>query len=166
MKNLLSKMILELNARMTQENCEREESGVPKLRKGKLYLLGQMSLMVNEKVSATLTLAQTADVDAQLDSEYFVLKCFKEILQKNGLQYDMDSEKIWLPKDKVFLSLLQEPMIEVLIVDPESTLVSKAVKAPIKNKILIREAIACDMFPNLISRIEENGGEISIFLKD
>jgi hypothetical protein len=49
-------------------------------------------------------------------------------------------------------------------IDPESALVSKAVKAPKKNKQLIREAIASDAFPTLVDRILANGGKLENFV--
>lgn len=49
-------------------------------------------------------------------------------------------------------------------IDPESTLVSKAVKAPEKNRFLIREAITAKIFPNLVDRILKNGGKLESFI--
>jgi len=55
-------------------------------------------------------------------------------------------------------------MVIVEAIDPESALVSKAVKAPQKNKQLIREAIASEEFPTLVDRILENGGRLENFI--
>jgi hypothetical protein len=51
-------------------------------------------------------------------------------------------------------------------IDVESALVSKAVKAPRKNKQLIREAIASGKFPELVDRILENGGKLENFYEE
>ena len=56
--------------------------------------------------------------------------------------------------------------IEVKLIDAESTLVSKAIHAPQKNKQLIRQAIASCKFPDLVDRIIENNGQIDFFLED
>ena len=56
--------------------------------------------------------------------------------------------------------------VRVKLLDAESALVSKAVKAPKKNKLLIVDAIASEKFPNLIERIEKNGGDLKFFLED
>jgi hypothetical protein len=56
--------------------------------------------------------------------------------------------------------------IEVKLIDAESTLVSKAIHAPKKNKQLIRQAIASDKFPDLVDRIIENKGKLDFFLED
>ena len=55
---------------------------------------------------------------------------------------------------------------EVKLIDAESTLVSKAIHAPQKNKQLIRQAIASGKFPGLVDRIIENNGKIDFFLED
>ena len=49
------------------------------------------------------------------------------------------------------------------MIDPESALVSKAVKGPEKNEQLVREAIASTKFPNLVQRILLNGGKLENF---
>jgi queuine/archaeosine tRNA-ribosyltransferase len=54
----------------------------------------------------------------------------------------------------------------VKLIDAESTLVSKAIHAPQKNKQLIRQAIASDKFPDLVDRIIENNGKLDFFLED
>lgn len=54
--------------------------------------------------------------------------------------------------------------LTVLKLDPESALVSKAVKAPEKNKVLIREALASGEFAGLADRILKAGGKLEKFL--
>jgi hypothetical protein len=56
--------------------------------------------------------------------------------------------------------------IDVKLVDAESTLLSKTIHAPKKNKSLIRQAIASGKFPNLVDRIIENNGKLEFFLED
>ena len=128
-----------------------------------MRLLGQMSLLVNKKVSTILSLAQTADRDAQLDMDSVVKKELTSILKKYGLIYDEDSKLIWIPPGAKFEILFDLKNVVVKSIDPESALVSKAVKAPEKNKQLIREAIASGKFKTLIARIEKNGGKLEFF---
>ncbi|NBW99593.1 hypothetical protein EBR03_08485 [bacterium] len=122
-----------------------------------------MSLLVNKKVSTILSLAQTADRDAQLDMDSVVKKELTSILKKYGLIYDEDSKLIWIPPGAKFEILFDLKNVVVKSIDPESALVSKAVKAPEKNKQLIREAIASGKFKTLIARIEKNGGKLEFF---
>ncbi len=53
--------------------------------------------------------------------------------------------------------------VTVDTIDPESALVSKAVKAPVKNRQLIRQAIASGAFPNLVERLLKHGGKLEDF---
>jgi hypothetical protein len=52
------------------------------------------------------------------------------------------------------------------LLDAESTLVSKAIYAPQKNKQLIRQAIKSGKFSALVDRIIENNGKLDFFLGD
>jgi len=76
----------------------------------------------------------------------------------------MDCTSIY--KAMIFGFLLAVSMKRVKLLDPESALVSKAVKDPTKNKVLIIDAIASGKFLNLVERIEANGGNLEYFLGD
>ncbi len=112
------------------------------------------------EVSLILSLAQTGDLDALLTMDHIVKEELKKILLKQGLVYDEDSHLIWIPPGARFEDVFDFEHVIVASIDPESALVSKAVKAPQKNKQLIRQAIASDQFPALVDRILKNGGEL------
>jgi hypothetical protein len=120
--------------------------------------------MSHEQVSAYLSLVQTNDLDALLKMEYVVKVEFKKLLNEVGLIYDEDSYLIWVPPGARFDPLFDFETVEVHIIDAESALVSKAVKAPEKNKQLIREAIASGQFSSLLDRILASGGNLEDFL--
>jgi hypothetical protein len=162
----LELIFTELNERVDVLNIERREEGGRQISKAEVKLLGQMSLLANEKVSALLYLAQTADMDALLNMDTIVKMELTRILQKHGLIYDEDSKLIWLPKGTRFEELFDLKNVTVKYIDPESALVSKAVKAPKKNKQLVREAITSGKFPTLVDRIEKNGGALEFFAED
>lgn len=164
MKEKLRNIFLELSNWIVSENTEREESGARKIAQCKVTILGQMSLLVDDKVSAVLNLAQTGDLDAKLEMDFPVKKKLKELLSEEGLVYDEDSEKIFIPLRSRELPLFEFEKITVLRLDPESALVSKAVKAVKKNRQLLRQAIDKNSFPNLLDRIEENEGDLSKIL--
>ena len=163
-KDILSQIFINLDAWIDAENSIRSDSGALKLPKCQVTILGQMSLLVDEKISATLNLAQTGDLDAKLKMDFPVKQKLKELLAEQGLVYDEDSEKIFIPKGSVELPLFEFKNITVKRIDPESALVSKAVKAPDKNRQLLRQVIDKNKFPNLIDRIEENNGDLSKLL--
>jgi hypothetical protein len=109
-----------------------------------------------------LELTATLDVDAWVDSEYFVLSKFKDVLQRKGLVYDDDSPKIWIPPGATFTEIFRTSRLIVSDVDPLYSLTSKAIKAPEKNRILIREALKIYGDP-LRRLIEKHGGPIRDF---
>jgi hypothetical protein len=163
-QNQLMKVFVELNQRVEALNQERLDDGLFAVPKAKAQILGQMSLLANEKVSVLLTLAQTGDLDALLTMDGLVKAELKKILLNQGLLYDEDSYLIWIPPKSTFNTLFDLEHILVQLIDAESALVSKAVKAPAKNRQLIREAIASEEFPGLVDRILENGGKLEDFL--
>lgn len=162
--DLVTQIFEELDKRLEEITAERRAEGLSGLPKAQVKLLGQMSLLVQREVSAILSLAQTGDMDASLLIENVGKQELKLILKSKGLIYDEDSYLIWIPPGAKFLPLLDFDQVEVWVLDAESALVSKAVKAPKKNAFLIRQAIASEQFPGLVERIVANGGNLEDFL--
>jgi hypothetical protein len=160
----LERLFTELNARIEEINRERREEGLFAVPMAKVRLLGQMSLLAHEKVSTLLSLAQTGDLDALLTMSQVVKDELKKFLKREGLIYDEDSYLIWIPPNAKFEKMFDFDHVIVESIDPESALVSKAVKAPKKNAQLIREAIASEKFPGLVNRILESGGKLEDFV--
>ena len=143
-------------------NDERRHEGLLPFSKAKVRLLGQISLLVQESVALSLT--QTVDVDAELLMDHAIKAAFKALLRNEGYFYDEDSSLVWIPSNARFLPLWDLPNVSVEALDPESALVSKAVKAPRKNRQLLRQAIASNQFPSLADRIVKHGGKLEDFL--
>jgi hypothetical protein len=162
-RNQLRDLFTELDKRIEEINLERLEENLFKIPKARVQLLGQISLLANQRVSSILSLVQTGDMDALLMMDQIVKEEFKIILAKQGLVYDEDSYLIWVPPGAKFEIMFDLPHLVVESIDPESALVSKAVKAPEKNKQLIREAIASNEFATLVDRILANGGKLEHF---
>lgn len=126
-----------------------------------------MSLLANQKVSAFLNLVGTMDIDAHLEKVDHLIKMkMVKLFNEHHFVYDEDSEKVWLPPKCKFEKLFGFNNLEVSVLDPESALVSKAIKAREKNRLLIQIAIASGRFPNLIRRIESHGGDLNFFLEE
>jgi len=166
MKKLMRKIFTDLNQAVELENRQRLKDGTLIIPKSEIIIYGQMSLMLNESVATFLNLIQTADMDAQLRMDYFTKNKLLELLKAKGLVYDEDSHLIWIPEDAKIIELFKFRNVEVKLIDAESTLISKAVHAPQKNKQLIRQAIASGKFPDLVDRIIQNNGKIDFFLED
>lgn len=161
MKNLFQK----LNYEIAEENKERKESGAPKIQHAQINIMGQYCLLLNAKIQADLDLVLTNDVDAILEADYFVKKRFAEILKENGLELDPDSSFVWIPPKAKFEDIYQGENLTVSILDAESALLSKAIKAPEKNRFLIIEALLSKKFKNLSDKIKKEGGDINYFLE-
>jgi hypothetical protein len=152
-----------LNDLIALENIERRDNSTRTLPKSEIKILGQMSLLLDEKTSAVISLNQTGDLDALIDAEYFVKKNLKVLLADQGLVYDEDSEKIFLPPGHFFDLLWDLDNVVVKKLDAESALVSKAIKSRDKNRILIRRALLTGLYKTLEKRIIELGGDLDFF---
>ena len=162
----MQKIFADLNQVVELENLQRLEEGTLTIPKSEVLILGQMSLMLNESATKYLSLIQTGDMDAKLQMDYFTKNKLKELLELSGLVYDEDSHLVWIPEDAKEIDLFNFKNIDVKFVDAESTLVSKAIHAPRKNKQLIRQAIASRNFPNLVDRIIGNNGNLNFFIEE
>jgi hypothetical protein len=166
MKELITKIFTDLNEVIELENLQRLKEGILSIPKSKVLIFGQMSLMLSESAASNLSLIQTGDMDAKLQMDYFTKSKLLELLESNGLVYDEDSHLVWVPANAKLIELFDFKNIEVKLVDAESTLLSKAIHAPDKNRQLIRQAIASKKFPGLIDRIIENKGKLEFFLEN
>lgn len=160
----LLQIFTELDERLGELDRERRELGGLGLTKTRVEVLGQMSLLANRQVSAVLSLAYTADLDAKVEDGSPVRFELQKILAREGLVLDPSSNAIWIPPDGKFERMCDLKFVEVELLDAESALVSKAVKAPGKNKELLQEAIASDHFPTLVERILRYGGKLEDFV--
>lgn len=167
-KDKILAIFKELNDRITAENAERDETGALKLRPVEVRIFGQVTLLANDMVARELPLQMTNDLDAVIEkTQGFVTKVLKEeILPKYGLELDSDSVLVWVPPGSTYELFWDSKYVRVKLLDPESALVSKAIKAKEKNKILIIDAIASERFPNLVRRIQENNGDLQYFIRD
>lgn len=163
MKEVLEKLFHDLDLRVDAENKKRQESGAATISIAEIKVLGQTSLLAQPEFTFDLDLAQTGDLDALLRCDHFIKAELKKILPKYHLIYDDDSELIFIPKGSEFSHLSQFKNLIVKVIDPESALVSKAVKAPEKNKQLVRAALAGGKFPTLAERIINEGGSLEFF---
>ena len=111
-----------------------------------ITILGQTSLLIDERVSVAIDLAATSDMDALVSAEYFVQQKFSELLKIEGLMLDTDSPYIFLPKNHTFDEIYDFEFLQVSKIDAESALVSKAVKAAQKNMELIKDALSSGLF--------------------
>ena len=138
----LESVFVDLDKRLKAYADECSQLGGRQIEDSKLRILGQTSLLLNPSVVSKLMPFATKDVDALILGESSVCrKFFKEVLATKGLVYDDLSKEIWLPRNSKFTEIFRGVKLSVEVIDPISTLVSKAVKAPDKNQLLIERGI-------------------------
>ncbi|MBI3018567.1 MAG: hypothetical protein HYY61_01555 [Deltaproteobacteria bacterium] len=89
-----------------------------------------------------LEMIGTADVDAYIEGDSVVRKQFDELLQKRGYHLDSDSEKIWMPSETEYYLFYQGQAVDGFLAHPDDVLISKALKAPQRNRTLIVSYLA------------------------
>ena len=125
----------ELNSRLTELNAERQSEELPLLNPIKIKILGQFSLLINPAIEGKLHPTATVDVDALLSCEWICKVEFKRLLQEHGYAYDELSNEIWIPQDAQFVEIFRSRFVWCDSLSPLDALVSKAIKAPEKNKV-------------------------------
>lgn len=161
----MRKIISDLELKLQGANAERAADSLPPLSKVHLKVLGQMALFADEEASNRLSLVATKDLDAIIDGDWTARTYLKEALRENGLVYDDLSKEIWIPPEATFEVYHDSSLLKVSVLSPLYVILSKAVKAPEKNKQLITEAISL-WGEELIELIQKHGQDINIFLNE
>jgi hypothetical protein len=127
-----------------------------------VQVLGQTSLLMDNVIPSKISLTRTNDLDALVKGRSLELVIFRKVLKSNGLVLDELSSDIWIPKGASFVPYYDSSAVKVSYLDPISALVSKAVKAKEKNRVLISDALVV-LGESLASKIRSNGGDIGYF---
>jgi hypothetical protein len=102
-------------------------------------VLGQTALF---EAHVELALAATNDVDVVADYGSAVQKEFERLLATEGRELDTLGHEIWRPRETKYFELFAGELVRVLVAEPKAVLVSKALKAPAKNRTLLIEYLA------------------------
>lgn len=162
MMPFLPRLIAKLEEQIQTENNERIREHLPILPRLKITLLGQIALMVQD--TRGIPVAATADFDAWVPGEWESKRIFLDTLRSFGLQYDKLSREIWMPEEAKPYVVHESPLLLIETFRPIDIFVSKAVKAPEKNKFLLRHALAV-FGEELEKRLEQHGVAASDFLR-
>lgn len=146
-------------------NKERDAMGSTRLGFCEITLLGQFSLLASDdKNLSKVNIRRTDDLDALLSGDQGTAWLFRKSVKECGLEFDDLSGEIWIPDNSTFIKIRENVTYRLLALDPLSALVSKAVKAPEKNKILIREALQAFGLV-LEDRLREYNVDLNFFVK-
>jgi hypothetical protein len=162
---LFERIIEKLEVQIGELNRVRIENGDFRLPKAKIVLLGQFSLLANPRISAQLHIPATMDVDARIEANHQIKEAFLKILDSEGLHYDEDSGLVWIPPKSTFETIYESTTVEVTAISPIYGILSKAIKAKEKNRLLVQEAIGI-FGESLVKLIVKYGGDPEYFIKD
>lgn len=136
---MLAKIAEKLDDWVLERNLEAREEGIPLLRTCRIRVLGQMALLEGGEA---LPLAFTNDVDVYADYEGAVEAEFRRLLEQEGKQLDPQGNEIWMPRETEYSNLFVGRYVTMQVADVDAVLLSKALKAPAKNRTLIVEYLA------------------------
>ena len=131
---MILKALKKLDQWITRENVSREKDGTLHIQPCHIRVLGQVALI---EAHLDLELAATMDVDVYADYAYGVEVKFGEILKQFGVRLDPTSGEIWMPNETEYDLIFEGRYVKAYIARPDYVLVSKALKAPFKNKGLL-----------------------------
>ena len=132
MKSLFKK----LDLWCVKENQKRRRDGALSIKPFLLRIVGQTALHLS---GVDLHLNRTHDIDAYANFEYIVMRQFETLLKQVGKIYDRYSYQIWMPPETRYETYYKGSLLTVEISKIEYVLISKALKEPIKNKLLLKQ---------------------------
>ena len=136
---MLRQVIEQLDDFIAGQNREARAEGTRLVKPCRIRLLGQAALL---ELGTPLTLAATNDVDVYADYEYAVEAEFRRLLKKQGKDLDPLGHEIWMPAETEYSVHYAGRFVELSVADSDAVLVSKGLKAPVKNRLILVEYLA------------------------
>ncbi len=146
---------------MAEENARRRAEGGPSLKRCEIQVFGQAALL---ELRVPLTLAATLDVDVRATYEHPVEVRFRELLAEQGRRLDPVAHEAWMPKETRYDAHFDGALVRLLVAEPEAILVSKALKAPQKNRALLTEYLATGATERFLSLAQKYRVNLEQFL--
>ncbi len=136
---MLAQIASELDAWIAEQNLHARAEGLVPFEPCTIKVLGQSALL---EAGVALQLASTKDVAVRADYSHAVKKAFEQLLQARGRCLDPVGHEAWMPRETRYLESFKGQFVRLLIAEPEAVLLSKALKAPAKNRALLTEYLA------------------------
>jgi hypothetical protein len=146
---------------VAEENVRRRADGGPSLKRCEIKVFGQAALL---ELQVPLTLAATSDVDVRATYEHPIEVRFRELLAAQGRHLDPVAHEAWMPRETRYEKLFDGALVALLVAEPEAILVSKALKAPLKNRALLTEYLAMGASERFLSLARKYGVSLEQFL--
>lgn len=160
-QGMLTQVATLLDAWVAKENAEARAEGLPIYKPCFIRVVGQMSLLL---AGSPLVLAATKDVDVFANYEYAVETEFRRLLEARGLDLDRMANEIWMPSETQYVPLFEGVHVMLERADLESVLISKALKAPQKNHVVLLQYLARGASPRFLELAEKYDVDLEQFL--
>jgi hypothetical protein len=138
---MLKKIFKKLDIWIGEQSAYRVREGMLSIGVCEIKVIGQTALLEAE---ISLHIPATMDVDVFANYEDSVRRRFAELLKENGKELDSVRHEAWMPKETEYESFFDGKWLKTYLAKPEYVLLSKAMKAPTKNKALIVEYLASE----------------------
>jgi len=148
-----------------EDNLSYAEQGIGLSPKDiEIKLMGQVSLLVDEEISSKIELEMTKDFDAHIKANFKISRILDDLLKEKGMELDSLSGEIWMPTDTKWELCYEGDYVKIYKAGALDVLVSKAIKAPEKNRKLIQESL--QIYGRVLSdKITQYGGDPNYFKK-
>lgn len=117
-----------------------------------------------DEAKAPLQLNVTNDVDVYADYEHAIEVEFRRLLAAQGKELDPVGHEIWMPRETRYRDLFVGKYVTLQVADIDSVLLSKALKAPHKNRTLIVEYLAGGPSERFLQMAKRYGVDLEQFL--
>ncbi len=136
---MINQVFDQLDLWIEQKNQEAQTEGFLGINRVDIRIVGQTALL---EANLHIYVAATIDVDTKNQIEYSVRKKFSELLEVRGKILDPVGHEAWMPDETEYRQIFDGSNLSGYIAEPVFVILSKAKKAPVKNKDLIAEYLA------------------------
>ena len=158
---MLKSIAVKLEAWVINQNLEAREQGMLLLKPCRIRVLRQTALLESK---APLQLNVTNDVDVYANYEHPIELEFQRLLAEQGKELDPVGHEIWMPSETRYTDLFTGDYVTMQIADIDCVLLSKALKAPQKNRALIVEYLAADATKRFLAMAKRYALDLEQFL--
>jgi hypothetical protein len=158
---VLKAIAQQLDRWIAEQNRSCRQDELPLLASCTIKILGQAALL---EAQVPLTLAVTNDVDVRANYVPSVERAFERLLAQAGRTLDSVGHEAWMPRETRYTEHFVGPFVRLLLAEPDAILLSKALKAPEKNRALITEYLALGASERFLDLTEKYHLELEQFL--
>lgn len=158
---MLEEVFEELDHWVCARNVERALEGGLQLAPCEIRVLGQGALF---ELGIGLTLEATQDLDVYANYQHAVEVQFRQLLKARNIVLDPMGHEVWMPPETQYDLIHQGRFVTAKVAQAEYILLSKAARAPGKNRALLAEYLAKGATPLFLALAERHRVNLEIFL--